>query len=337
MNDALHRILQLPREGLLSGAHGHRSYVRPDGTTMPPDEFPSRLAVKEQRTIERVDLGVIRDDGETIWVEVSAAPMSSTETSCVVATIDITDRKNAEAALQASLREKEALLKEVHHRVKNNLQVINSLLRLEAGRSSHPTTKAVLGDMQRRVQAMALLHDTLYRAGNLAAVELSAYLRQVSTAAFRALAERAGAVRLEFELATVLVELEQAIPCGLVINELVSNALKHAFAGGGEGDIRIELKPVPGTTQVRLCVSDSGAGLPEDFAARRESSLGLQLVSDLAGQLGGELEIGRMPRTTFSITFAPGPARPASTQAKGAPVPPSGARAPGPTPDGEDQ
>ena len=226
---------------------------------------------------------------------------------------DLTERKQAEALVQASLQEKEALLKEVHHRVKNNLQVITSLLRLEAGRSGQPDTKAVLKEMQGRVRSMALLHESLYRSGVFATIDLGSYLGQISTQSFRTLAATPGAVQLRLDLASVAVEMDQALPCGLLVNELVSNCFKHGFPDGRPGEVRVELQPVPGGPQWRLRVSDTGVGLPADFAARRDQSLGLQLVSDLARQIGGTLETGSGPGAAFTVilTLTPPKAQPA--------------------------
>ena len=224
---------------------------------------------------------------------------------------DVTERKRTEHALQTSLQEKVALLNEVHHRVKNNLQVITSLLRLEAGRSSQPDTKSVLTDMQGRIRSMALLHESLYRTGTFASVDLGAYLKQLASQAFRA--QSSGAVRLELELATVQVSMDQAMPCGLLVNELISNCLKHGFPEGHSGEIRIELHVMttvaPATegraAQWLLRVSDTGVGLPADFKARRHQSLGLQLVADLVHQIGGTLDIGSAPGAVFTVVFTP--------------------------------
>ncbi|MEO8500434.1 MAG: PAS domain S-box protein [Vicinamibacteria bacterium] len=217
---------------------------------------------------------------------------------------DVTDRRNAEEALQASLREKEALLKEVHHRVKNNLQVITSLLRLETSRSTEASTKVVLRDMQGRIRSMALLHETLYRSGNFARVDLADYLRQLATQLFRMQNPDASRVHLATELEAARVEIDQAIPCGLIVNELLTNCLKYAFVDGRTGEVRVRLgAPAPGL--VRIAVIDNGAGLPEDFEARRARSLGLTLVSDLVKQLAGTLEIGPGPGAGFTFTFKP--------------------------------
>ena len=218
---------------------------------------------------------------------------------------DITERRLGEETIRSSLLEKEALLQEVHHRVKNNLQVINSLLRLESGRSTVPNTKAVLTEMQGRIRSMALLHESLYRSGSFAAVDLGAYLRQIATQSFRALAVSPGAVQLRLDIASVHVVMEQAAPCGLLVNELISNCLKHGFPDGRTGEVRIELRSVDGGPQIRLRVSDTGVGLPADFESKRSHTLGLELVVDLVEQLNGTLEIGPVPTVVFTVTFTP--------------------------------
>jgi PAS domain S-box-containing protein len=218
---------------------------------------------------------------------------------------DITARKQMEVALQSSVNEKSALLKEVHHRVKNNLQVITSLLRLESRRSTVEDTKAVLGDMQARIRAMALLHESLYRSGTFASVDLGSYLRQLATQAFQTQSTNAGAVQLALNMGSVPVGMDQAIPCGLLINELISNCLKHGFPAGVTGQVSIELQPLDTPDQWRLCVSDNGLGLPENFEDKRKNSLGLQLVGDLARQIGGELKITANPDkgVAFTVIF----------------------------------
>jgi PAS domain S-box-containing protein len=218
---------------------------------------------------------------------------------------DVTAQKQAELGLQASLHEKVGLLNEVHHRVKNNLQVITSLLRLESGRSAQSEIKSVLSDMQGRVRSMALLHESLYRSGIFASVDLGAYLQQLANQSFRTLAPKSDAIRLELDLASVNVEMDQATPCGLLVNELISNCFKHGFPDGRGGDVRLELSRVADGPQVQLRVSDSGVGLPGDFESKLDKSLGLQLVYDLTRQLRATLEIQKVSRCAFTITFTP--------------------------------
>ena len=222
---------------------------------------------------------------------------------------DITAEKNIQQTLNASLLEKTALLKEVHHRVKNNLQVINSLLRLESRRSTVAATKAVLTDMQGRIHSMALLHELLYREGMFAAVDLGAYIRQIATESFRTLTATPDAIQLRLELAPISVVMDQAAPCGLLVGELISNCLKHGFPDDRTGEVRIELQAVAGGPQCCLRVRDTGVGLPAGFEARRKRSLGLELACGLAEQLGGELKIGPEPAAVFAVTFTPSKAK----------------------------
>jgi PAS domain S-box-containing protein len=227
---------------------------------------------------------------------------------------DVTLRKQTEAALQNSLRDKVALLHEVHHRVKNNLQVITSMLRLEAARTPQPETRSVLRDMQSRIRSMALLHETLYRSGTFASIDLAAYLKQLATQAFRAQDFSNQAVSLQFDLQPVAVDMDLATPCGLLVNELLTNSLKHAFPDFRSGEIRVQLQPVvepdasppaaaePGAGSLwHLRVSDNGVGLPDGFVYLNGPSLGLQLVSDLVQQLQGRLQIEPPPGAGFSV------------------------------------
>jgi PAS domain S-box-containing protein len=215
----------------------------------------------------------------------------------------ITDRVKAQQSLQNSLKEKTALLLEVHHRVKNNLQVIASLLRLEMGRSEHEAAKAVLKDMQARVRSMAILHETIYRAGTFAAIDLGGYIEKIATQSFKSMNTTPGSVQLRLELGFVPVSLDQATPCGLLLSELMSNSLKHGFPEGHTGEIYVELSPLAKSGDWRLRVSDTGVGLPLDFAEKREKSLGLQLASSLAVQMGGTLDMGAGPQAVFTVDF----------------------------------
>ncbi len=252
-----------------------------------------------------VEARLIKSDGAVLDVEVQGAMIVFDGAPAHLALVhDITERKQNRLALQASLRDKTVLLNEVHHRVKNNLQVVSSLLRLEAGRSEQARTQEVLGDMQGRIRAMALLHESLYRSGLFASVNLATYLKELAVQACRSIGS--SAVRLQIEMTSVQVSLDQATPCGLLLNELISNAFKHGFAGAGAGVLRLSLQPVPGMAQAQLwClrVEDDGVGLPADFAIERCRSLGLQLARDLARQAGGQLRVGPLPLAAFEMHF----------------------------------
>ncbi len=249
------------------------------------------------------------------WFElsVSRGPAGpDLEPRFIVLSRDITSRKAAENALRRSLHEKEALLKEVHHRVKNNLQVITSLLRLESHRGVEPSTRNVLKEMQGRIRSMALIHETLYRSGDFASIDLGDYLRQLAQQLFRAQNSDPSRVRLTTELAEIHLDLDHAIPCGLIANELLSNSLKYAFPEGRAGEIRLSLSR---ESDQSLClrVEDTGVGLAPDFETRRATSLGLQLVQDLSRQLEGGFR-SRLGPGARSAVFLPDPrARSAAT------------------------
>lgn len=249
---------------------------------------------------------IVRTDASIRWIKSRGFPVAGGGGELVrIAGIaeDITDRRLAQQELQLSLAEKEALLKEVHHRVKNNLQVITSLLRLESGRNTEINTKTVLADMQARIRSMALLHESLYREGTFASVDLGAYLKQLVFQAFRAMGTPANAVALRLDLASVQVGMDQATPCGLLVNELISNCLKHGFPDGRHGQLQVQLQSVEAGAALLLTVADNGVGLADDFDILQGKSLGLQLVADLVRQIGGTLHIGSGPGAVFDVHF----------------------------------
>ena len=301
-SEAIKDIYRLTLEDVSESSAAALAVVHPD------DRDGLRMSVRQSAndlTPWQHENRVLFPDGTVRWIQGNAIPEREPGGSTLWNGFmsDVTERKLEQEALQSSLTDKVALLNEVHHRVKNNLQIITSLLRLEAGRSTQPDTKNVLADMQGRIRAMALLHESLYRSGVFATVDLSAYLRNLATQAFRSMAPQGGQVKLVLDVDAVQVSMEQATPCGLLMNELISNSFKHGFPQGQAGEVRVALHYLPDGQQVRLTVGDTGVGLPADFETRRSKSLGLQLVTDLARQLGGQLIMG--PGTLFEVCFLP--------------------------------
>lgn len=270
----------------------------------------------------RCEYRVRFDDGSVRWLWGHATPQRLPDGSTLWHGFitDITERKAAEdelvrtreqavqssASLARLLGEKEVLLKEVHHRVKNNLQVISSLLNLQARKASEPAVREALQSSQSRVRSIALLHERLYQSNDLANVDMATYLAGLVSEVFRA-AGRPG-VRRVVAVDGIELSMELAMPCGLIVNELVTNALKHAFPAG-EGEVRVELTRQGGRT--RLSVVDDGCGLPPGAQADG-TSLGMRLVRSLTDQLRGQLVVERGPGghgAAFHVDFFPGDGR----------------------------
>jgi len=214
---------------------------------------------------------------------------------------EIVERRQAQEALQASLREKESLLQEIHHRVKNNLQVMTSLLRLQCQFTEDPGIQQALAANRDRIQSMALVHEHLYQSPDLARINLADYLRRYVPYLTRAYHEHARRIRVGIDAEDTFLDIDHAVPCGLLINELVSNALKHAFPNERAGEIRVGARTENGQTV--LSVSDDGVGLPADVDFRRPRSLGLQLVNTLVEQLNGTITLDDHQGTTFEVAF----------------------------------
>ena len=254
------------------------------------------------KTRQALDITLLKPDQTQLHAHLEAQ-LSPDGRSCRLALSDITERKQAEA-LQVSLTEKTTLLQEVHHRVKNNLQIVSSLLNLQAGQVKDATVLELLSTTRNRVGAMALLHENLYQSENLARLHLPAYVERLCAQLLRAIGPGHTRVRLErqVEPKTVSLTLDQAVPCGLLLNELVTNALKYAFPGDRSGCIRVTLERAT-PQSARLTVADDGVGLPATLDPRRTSSLGLRLVSLLTEQLHGTVHFERGQGTVVQILF----------------------------------
>jgi PAS domain S-box-containing protein len=230
-------------------------------------------------------------------------------THCVVVSHDITDRKTNADDTHTSLQEKEVLLKEIHHRVKNNLQIISSLLSLQSNSIESEATRELVRESQNRVRSMALIHEKLYQSASLARIDFGEYLRNLTRDLFRSYS--AGGVSLKLQAEDINLDIDAAIPCGLMVNELVSNALKYAFPQTKRGELLITFSQVA-RDKFALSVTDNGVGLPNDLDVRNPKSLGLQLVNMLVAQLRGTLDVVSDGGTTFMITFSSeGPSAPA--------------------------
>ncbi len=215
---------------------------------------------------------------------------------------DISDRKSAEMQITTSLKEKEVLLREIHHRVKNNLQIIYSLLDLQTGYVDDPGVLAMFRESQRRVKSMAFIHQKLYQSKDLAKIDFSEYARSLVEELLSVYGSQAEGVTLHFDMESIPFELNAAISCGLILNELVSNAFKHAFPNGRVGNLTVRLHQDQ-SHGVTLAIYNDGAAFPSHIDFRNTTSLGLQLVNLLTEQLGGTIDLQVQDETCFTIQF----------------------------------
>lgn len=249
------------------------------------------------------DLYARRKDGSEFAVEIGLNPIETDEGVMVLsAIVDISDRKAKEASIEAALKEKDLLLSEIHHRVKNNLQIIKSLIDLQSTKITDPVVLEMITETQNRIESMALIHQTMYQSHDFAGVDLATFLENLAPVLLQSYSVNTARITLDIDTCHVLLPINVAIPCGLIVNELITNALKHAFPENKRGVIRISLA-LDRANFVRLTVTDDGVGIDPSIDLKNSTSLGLKLVTLLADQLGGLLAISRKNPTEFVVRF----------------------------------
>jgi len=217
--------------------------------------------------------------------------------------LDITERKQAEERIKSSLKEKEILLKEIHHRVKNNFQIIISLINLQSNSIKDPSLLKMFNDSTNRIRAMALIHEKLYRSEDLSKIEFTSYIKTISEELHSSFTTSSYNPQVNIEADDIHLGIDQAIPCGLIVNELITNALKYAFPeNSNAGIIRISMRR-NNKNEITIIVSDNGIGLPLEIDIEKSTTLGLQLVSVLIKQIRGSYTLDRSSGTTWTITF----------------------------------
>nr|WP_320160322.1 histidine kinase dimerization/phosphoacceptor domain -containing protein [uncultured Methanoregula sp.] len=276
--------------------------VQPDGRSS-FEKAEELMAITLRDGSNRFEWMHRRANGEDFWVEVSLTAIPLRDHQIIhTAWRDITDRKKAEAEIQRSLDEKEVLLKEIHHRVKNNLQVVWGLIDLQIQTLKDPRMINILRDSQNRIRTMSLIHETLYKSRDLSHIEILPYLRSLVSTLFSTYSISPEKIQVQFAIENVLLDAESAIPCGLIVNELMSNAFKHAFPGDRTGTISVGFALENG--MYTLVFSDTGVGMPPGFDYLATESLGLKLVNVLAtDQLDGSIELIPENGTKFIIRF----------------------------------
>lgn len=270
------------------------------------EEARIRGQLKQGQRIENFETTRVHKDGRLISVSLTISQIKDSSDKVVGASTivrDISNWKRAEAAAKESLQEKETLLKEIHHRVKNNMQLISSLLSLQGECIEDVTVRKIFREAQHRIHSMALIHERLYRSTSLAQIEFSEYLRMLVEMLMTTYTINRERIDVRIEAAPVILNVESAVPLGLFVNELVSNSLKHGFPDERSGNIQITFV-CQQNGKAEIMVRDDGRGFPPNFNWRNTSSLGLKLVNILARQLKGKLEFNSENGVEFRLTFS---------------------------------
>src|SRR5208337_3596073 len=257
-----------------------------------------------RHTLPNQEFSYVHPKNGNLALSMSVSTMSNTQgqlLAIVCIARDITDRKLAEQQIKRSLKEKEALLREIHHRVKNNLAVVSSLLSLEARKIKDAGVKSLFEESQQRVRSMALVHEKLYQTKDLSSINFESYIKSMVLDIISMYRIDTSAITTEINIRDIELDLESAVPCGLIINELLTNAFKHAFPKNRRGVLSINFTKTDGT--YALTIKDNGIGLPEGLDYKEAGTLGLQLVNILTGQLDGTIRIKSDKGTETVVKF----------------------------------
>lgn len=301
VSPAYEQIWGRTREELYANNGNWIDWVHPEDRHLLLEGFPRILAGESTSTEYRI----VRPDGTICWVCDRAFPIYDESGKVYrIAGIceDISDRKFTEARIQAALHEKQILLKEIHHRVKNNMQVVSSLLQLQAQYIEDETTLSLFEDSQSRIHSMALIHEQLYQSENIDRIELPLYVENLVANLYQSFGCCNSFLQIQLNIDPISVNIETAIPCGLIINELVSNSLKYAFPYSRAGLININFCEI-NERQFHLSIQDNGVGFPADFDVENTETLGLRLVRMLTNQLEGNLTVDSQCGTCYNLVF----------------------------------
>jgi two-component sensor histidine kinase len=296
VNDSFLRLINIPKDKILNRQ-------LPDINVYNNIEIEIKEAINHQHS--RIFESNIATHGKgTIWISSTLTPIydeNDTLKKLVVVDTDITSGKNMQKQIETSLKEKDVLLKEIHHRVKNNLQIIISLLNLQTGYIRDEASLKAVKDGQSRVRTMALVHEKFYQSDEFSEINFAEYIEKLCHFLYQSYGDKTSRIEAKIEGDKIYLDMDTAMPCGLLINEIVSNAYKYAFPGQTQGTILINLKK--NDNRITLTIHDDGIGFPEDFDFEKPESLGMQLIHALTNQLDGELKIIRENGTTFQVSF----------------------------------
>lgn len=291
-------------ECLKKDMHNLIHYKKKNGEKYNKSDCPILISMKTKESCMIEDV-FLKKDGTSFPVEYSSNPLvdKNNVTGAVVAFTDITERKKAMVQIESSLKEKEVLLREIHHRVKNNLQIISSILNLQSSYITDKKSLEVFKESKSRVRSMALIHEKLYQNKSLSQLNLKDYVVELIDNLIKSYSNNS-TIQKEIDISEILLNADTAIPLGLIINELVSNSLKYAFPDGREGRISLRVSQ-QAQGGFKMIASDDGIGLPEGFDLNNTETLGLQLVNSLVSQLNGEIKIINEAGTQFEINLKP--------------------------------
>ena len=248
--------------------------------------------------LEDYEVDMVKKNGSILNILASATKNGETISGM---TMDITYKIKAENEIKKSLQVKDMLLKEIHHRVKNNLMVISSLLSLQSRYIKDEASKSIFKDSQNRARSMALIHELLYQSNDLKRINFGSYVNKLTNELFSVYVTDPNNIKLDMDIDDVMLDINTAIPLGLIVNELVSNSMKHAFPNNKLGKIDVKFKLSDGN--YTLIVSDNGVGFPQDYNIQNSDSLGLKIVNSLTEQIDGEIKIQVSNGTKFTINF----------------------------------
>ena len=297
-NPAIVRMLGYDSEEELLALNVRDLYMNPEDR----DIFARKIEGTGE--VRNLELTLKRKDGQRLIVLENARMVQNEigELYYEGTLTDISDLKRADEQIKASLAEKEILLREIHHRVKNNMQIISSLLNLQASQMKDENALKMSKESQSRIRSMALVHEKLYKSQDFSHINFSDYIRSLATHLFQFNQVNPNLIQLKMDLEDVFLNIQTAIPCGLILNELITNALKYAFPKNSRGEITVELHPTADHA-FQMVVKDNGVGIPEDMDIQDPKSFGLQIVTMLVNQLEGNMEVQRKDGAFFNIIF----------------------------------
>ena len=296
VNDGFIQLMGMPKEKLLNNNLSEINVY-----TNIKNEIREAVANKHSRIFES---NVTTYNIENLWISSTLTPIYDEDgilKKLVVVDSDITAGKNMQKLIEISLKEKDVLLKEIHHRVKNNLQIIISLLNLQTGYIKDEVTLKAVKDGQSRVRSMALVHEKFYQSDELSEIDFAEYIEKLCHFIYQSYGDKTDRIHLQISGDKIGLDMDTAMPCGLLVNEIVSNSYKYAFPNQEKGTIQIDFKK--NDNKIILFIQDNGVGFPEEYDLEKSESLGMQLIQALTSQLDGDLVVSRENGTSFKISF----------------------------------